>query len=257
MRSYSLKWNKRLKDLTLPYAECRKVYINDKDKINKLLKENISNDDYHLYTYNDKVKFLIKEIKVKNNKIVLIVAYLLSNNIEEIDNLYFEIRDEVLFDIDSLSYMHNYKNAKSIKYIFWDDIGIIKNFEKCLDNENIMISDMNKANEITKLELKDGYYYLGNNKYASKTDYKKYVDKYCNEICCGLIDKELYVVLRHIGPYNTIYKTYNKLLKLIKKENKKIVGLPMEQFISGRWNEKNENKYITNIMIPIEENKIS
>lgn len=252
MRSYHLMWDERVENIVLSYTECRKVYIDDIDKINLLVKGDISNDGYHLYTYNNEVKFLIKDIKIENNKIVYMIVYLLSNDCGEIDRVYYKIEDEVHFDIDSLSHMYHYKKENNIEHFFDDRIGIIKNYERCMDNKNLMLSDIYGLNDITKLELRNGYYYLDGNKYLNEGDYKRYVNKYFDEICNGLIDKELYVALRHIGPYDTIYKTYNKLLKLISDEKRKIVGLPMEQFICGRWNEKDENKYVTNVMIPIE-----
>lgn len=251
MRSYNLKWDERCKEIILSYSEVRKVYIDDIDKINILLKEDISNNDYHLYTYDDEVKFLIKDIKVENNKIIDMVVFLLSNNIEAIASVYYKVRDEIHFGINALMHMYHYKKENNMEYFFDDSIGIIKNYERCINNKNLMLSDIKKLSEITKLELKEGYYYINNNKYLSKEDYEKYVNKYFNEITEGLVDKDLYVVLRHIGPYDTIYKTYNKLLNAIKSEKKKIVGLPMEQFVCGRWNQEDENKYVTNIMIPI------
>lgn len=251
MRGYNLKWNERLKEIILSYAEARKVYIDDIDKINILLKEDISDDDYHLYTYNDEVKFIIKDILVEDNKIIDMVVYLLGNNIEEVANVYYKVRDEVHFGVGNLSYMYHYKKDNNMEYFFDDSIGIIKNYERCMNNKNFMLSDVHKLNDITKLEFKDGYYYINDNKYLSEEDYKKYANKYFYDITDGLIDKELYVILRHIGPYDTIYKTYNKLLKAIKDEKKTIIGLPMEQFVCGRWNQNDENKYVTNIMIPI------
>lgn len=249
MRSYNLGENERLKEILLSYTDVRKVYLEDIDKINLLFKEDISNDENHLYTYNKEVKFCITSLKIENNKIVDMTVYLLSNNSEEMDNIYFKIRDEKYFTIENLSYIYKFKEEKnSFKYFLDNNIGIIKNFEKCFFHPNIMLSDIEHLGKnITKLELKNGYYYLNDNQYLSEDDF----NKYANQFCCEENGKNLYVVLRHIGSYDTIYKTYDKLLKLIKDENRKIIGLPMEQFVCGRWNESDENKYITNIMIPI------
>ena len=38
----------------------------------------------------------------------------------------------------------------------------------------------------------------------------------------------------------------------IKEHKQKIIGIPMESFIAGRWNKDNEYEYVTNIMIPVE-----
>lgn len=247
MKSYNLKWDERLKKIILYYAEVRKVYIDDIDKINLIAKNKIYDDPYHIYKYNDSVNYLIKDIKVENNKIIDMVVFLLSNSLEEIASVYYKLRDEVHFGINCLTFMYNFESDNKLSYFFDDNIGIIKNYERCINNKNFMLSDIHKLSNITKLSLKDGYYYINDNKYLSLDDYNKYTNKFFN----GIKDKESYVVLKHIGPYKNIYKTYNKLLKLIKEEKRKIIGLPMEQFVCGRWNEKDENKYVTNIMIPI------
>ena len=175
------------------------------------------------------------------------ILYLLSNDLKEINNLYSKIRGNSCND--NIDYIQ-YKKGENINYFFNDSIGIIKNYEKCMHNKNFYISDLHTLNDITKLEIKDGICYLDGNKYLNMEEYKKYVDIYFgNQDLC---DKKLYAVIAHIGKYNTIYESYNKLLNNINTKNKKIVGLPMEQFICGRWNEQDENKYITNIMIPIE-----
>ena len=252
MRSYNLKWNERLKDIIMSYAESRKVYIDDIDKINLLLKEKISDDDYHIYSYNDKIKFLIKGILVENDNIVDMVVYLLSNDRGELASLYSELRDESHFGISSLCYTYHYKKEKSVNYFFDDNKGIIKNYERCMNKKKFMLSDIYKLNDISRLELKNGSYYIDGLEYLNESDYKKYSDEYFDKISKGLVEKQLYVVLRHFGSYDKIYKTYHKLLKLIHDEKRKIVGLPMEQYICGRWNVKDENQYVTNIMIPIE-----
>ncbi len=148
-----------------------------------------------------------------------------------------------------ISYIQYQKGNKE-SYFFNDSIGIIKNYESCMYNKNFYMSDLHTLNEITKLEFKNGICYLGGNKYLDIEEYKKYVDKYINSQ--DVSDKRLYAVITHIGKYDNIYISYNKLLNSINAENKKIVGLPMEQFVCGSWNELDENKYITNIMIPIE-----
>lgn len=247
MRSYNLNWNEKVKDIILSYTQCRKVYIDNIEYAKLLLKEKMSNDDYHLYEYNSKVKFLIKDIKVKDDKIEHMIIYLLSNDLKEINSLYSKIRDDSFND--NINYTQ-YKKENNINYFFNDSIGIIKNYEKCMNNKSFYISDLHALNDITKLEFKDGICYLGGNKYLNIEEYRKYVDIYLNNQ--ELDNKKLYAVKTHTGKYDTIYESYNKLLDDIKEKNQKIVGLPMEQFISGRWNEQDENKYITNIMIPIE-----
>ena len=146
----------------------------------------------------------------------------------------YKIKSETDFEVNYIQY----KKGDDENYFFNDSIGIIKNYEKCM-------------NDITRLEFKEGIYYLFGNKYLNEEDYKKYVNEYFSKISKKLHDTQEYATLKHIGGYDTIYESYNKLLNAINIENKKIVGPPMEQFISGRWNEKDKNKYVTNIMIPI------
>lgn len=145
---------------------------------------------------------------------------------------------------------HKIENKES--YFLDDNIGIIKNYEKCINNKNFMISDLHSLNNTTKLKVKDNNYYLEDDKYLSEEEYKKYAKEYFDKIRKGSYSKK-YAVLKHTGKYDTIYETYNKLLKILKEENIQIDGLPMEQFIIGRWNEEDENKYVTNIMVPIKE----
>ena len=94
MRSYNLKWDEKMKGIILSYSECRKVYLDNADDIKLLLNENISQDNYHLYEYNRKIHFLIKDIVVNDEKIEHITLYLLSNDLEEVDNLYSKIGDK-------------------------------------------------------------------------------------------------------------------------------------------------------------------
>ncbi len=251
MKSYNLDWDKKINDIISSYTESKKVYIDNIEYLKILFKKNISDDDYLLYEYNSKVKFLIKDIIVKDDKIDHMIVYLLSNDSKELNNLYSKIRDNISNDKnDNIINYIQYQKGEKESYFFNDSIGIIKNYESCMHNKKFYMSDLHTLNEITKLEFKNEICYLGGNKYLNIEEYKKYVDKYFN--IQDLYDKKLYAVITHIGKYDKIYKSYNKLLNNINAANKKIVGLPMEQFVCGSWNELDKNKYITNIMIPIE-----
>ena len=109
MRSYNLNWDKKIKDIILSYTECRKVFIDNIEYVKILLKEDISDDDYHLYEYNSKVKFLIKNIMIKDDKIDHMIVYLLSNDLKEINNLYSKIRDN---SSDEYTYIKNKENME-------------------------------------------------------------------------------------------------------------------------------------------------
>ena len=251
MEIRNLKWNERLKKLVLSYREVRKVYLDDEDKIKLILKENISDDKYHLYdTYIDDVKFIIYKLTLDNN-INNMTIFLLSNNHESIADIYYDIRWSNDRGFSS-TYYTIYMNLDMGNDFFFDDqVGIIKNYSKCMHNKHFMLSDIYNLSEISHMELKDDTYYLYGKEYLSKQDYDKYADKFFDELSKGVIKKEKYYSLRHYGPYDQIYKTYNKLMDKIKEHNKEIVGVPMECFVSGRWNKDNPYEYVTNIMIPI------
>ncbi len=252
MEIRNLKWNERLKNLVLSYQEVRKVYLDDVDKIKLILKEDISNDKYHLYdTYIDDVKFIIYKLTLDNNNINNMTIFLLSNNHESIADIYYDIRWSNDRGFKSTYYTLYYDLDISMDLFFDDEVGIVKNFSRVMNNRNFMLSDIYKLSDISKMELKDDTYYLYGNKYLSKEEYNKYANKVFEEMSNGKIKKQLYFSLRHYGPYEQIYKTYNKLMDKIKEHNMKIVGIPMECFVNGRWNKDNPYEYVTNIMIPV------
>ena len=121
MRSYNLIVNEKLKNILLSYTECKKVYIDNNECINQLLKESVSDDKYHLYEYNNSVNFLIKSIKVENDKIENMVVYLLSNDLEKINKLYLKIQEQM----GNVCYI-NYNIKENDSCFFDDSIGIMK-----------------------------------------------------------------------------------------------------------------------------------
>lgn len=252
MKSYHIMWDDKIKKIISSYAECRKIYIDDVDIMDSFMKEKLSKDHYHIYSFNQDVDYIIKDIRMENNQIQNMIIFLLSNDRLELAKAYCMLKDDIHLGIKALSHMYTYQKEPSLEYFLDDSVGIIKNYERCVKDKNFMLSDIHFLNQMSPLELKNGYYYIKNHKYLKKEDYDHYVSKYFDEISRGLIEKQLYVILRHIGSYQSMDKTYSKLIRLIKEENKKIIGLPMEQFVCGRWNVDDENKYITNIMIPIE-----
>lgn len=128
------------------------------------------------------------------------------------------------------------KQDGKINYFLADEKGIIKNFEKCNTNNKIMLSDIKHLLKIGP-SLRD-------------LDIKFY-DKSFDFFCGSNEKKQYYVCLKHIGSYESIKDTYDKLLANIKFNNKEICGLPMEQYINGRWNRESESDYLTVVMIPI------
>lgn len=137
------------------------------------------------------------------------------------------------------------KSDVSINYFFDDKKGIIKNFEKCNNDNGVKLSDVKYLSKIgpnikeLDIELKDEYYEQAFNFFQK-----------------SMKQKQFYVCLKHYGSYDTIKNTYDKLLKYIKVNDKEICGLPMEQYINGRWNKNKKADYLTIVMIPIRVNII-
>lgn len=131
--------------------------------------------------------------------------------------------------------------------------GIIVDISICLKDKNLMLSQVEKlCDNVTSLIKKDNDYYIGNSKYLSVDKVDKYIDEAFNEIGTDKAKNKNYLCLKHIGKYIDRCKTYEKLLNEIKSRNYIICGIPAEQYIIGIWNETDENKYETNIMIPVE-----
>lgn len=119
------------------------------------------------------------------------------------------------------------------KYYLDSDKCVIADLSKCMEDKNMMLSEVKKlCDNVTSLNLDE-------------------IKKYALESLDN-IDNKNYLCLKHIGKYIDRYKTYDKLLDEIKSKDYIICGLPIEQYIKGSWNELDENKYETNIMIPIE-----
>ena len=140
-----------------------------------------------------------------------------------------------------------------IEFIFDCDKGILIDLSKCINNENLTISKVRYlCDNVTTMKEKNNDYYIDNLKYLDKYTTEKYQDEIFAELGRGLIKGRTYLCLEHQGKYIDRKKTYKKLLEYIKSNNYKISGIPVEQYIVGSWNEIDEEKFITNIMIPIE-----
>lgn len=139
--------------------------------------------------------------------------------------------------MNNMFYTFYNKHDIGINCFIADEKGTIKNFENCDKNSKIMLSDVKYLLGIgpsvkeLNIEIKEEYY---------------------DSIFTSSKKSQCYLCLKHYGSYNTIKATYNRLLKYIKFYNKKICGLPMEQYVNGRWNKNCESNYLTIVMIPIE-----
>ena len=138
-------------------------------------------------------------------------------------------------------------------FFFDDEKGVLVDLSVVIkEDSNIKLSEVESiCNNITRFVKKDNYYYLDDYKYLSVEEMNKYMDELFKGLNQNIIKEKKYLVLKHIGSYNDRYKTYKKLFDIIDKNKYKIVGVPVEQYISGSWCNVDESKYVTNIMIPI------
>lgn len=155
--------------------------------------------------------------------------------------------------------MNNRYSLKRMQMTSWfnyfldSEKGIIVDISECLKNKNLRLFQVEElCDNIIGFIKKDNNYYIGNSKYLNVKDTDKYIDEAFDEIGTNKAKNKNYLCLKHIGKYDSRYKTYEKLLKEIKDRNYKICGIPVEQYVNGAWNEKDENKFETNIMIPVE-----
>lgn len=139
------------------------------------------------------------------------------------------------------TYYLNYEIG--INYFLDSKKGIVKNFERVTDNPNFMLSDIDYLTTIGPNIDELSY------DYSNYTE--EYTDNFFEKMDDKIIKKDYYMCLRHYGSYETLNETYKKLFNHIKNSNKKICGLPMEQYVDGRWNKDNEKDYMTIVMIPI------
>ena len=182
------------------------------------------------------------------------------NYIEKIEGLnvndFFEDYEDLFGNL--ITFEENYglkmvKMTPGFNYFLDSEKGVIVDISECIKDKHLMLSQVEDlANNITSLVKKDDYYYISDNKYLNALDTDKYIDEAFNEIGTDDAKEKNYIYLKHIGSYKDRYKTYEKLLNEIKKRNYKICGIPIEQYIIGVWNETDEDKYETNIMIPVE-----
>lgn len=145
--------------------------------------------------------------------------------------------------MNNIFYTYYLNYEVGINYFLDSKKGIVKNFERVSNNPKFMLSDINNLINV------------GPNIDDLSYDYSKSKEEYINKIIDDMetksIKKAYYMCLRHYGSYASLNETYDKLFKHIKNSNKKICGIPMEQYVDGRWNKDNEKDYVTIVMIPV------
>lgn len=138
------------------------------------------------------------------------------------------------------------------QYFLDDKNKVLLDFSNCIDHKNLMLSDVQRlCDNATILKKKDEAYYIADDKYLPKAEMEKYLKETFLEFESGVIKSKTYCCLDHIGKYEDIAKTYHQLLEEIKLNKYKIVGIPKEKYINGKWNKEKEQEYVTKIMIPV------
>lgn len=140
------------------------------------------------------------------------------------------------------NYSHGFKYDGSDQIIF-DDSGIVKNFR------NTPISSDNYKEYLNEnIKLKDGYITDGN----IKLKYE-YQDEIIEDKSFSGFSLVIYGTLKKP---NTLFNFYKVLLDELEYErkydnlNRIIIGKPIEKYIHGPWDMKNEEDYEMEIIIP-------
>lgn len=61
--------------------------------------------------------------------------------------------------------------------------------------------------------------------------------------------------IMHKGPYETLPKSYNKLVNWIEHSGYEAIDYPRESFIDGIWNKDSEEEWLTEIQFPVQKRK--
>lgn len=242
----------------IKYDEVKEKIRKDEDYKKEVIKkiyDYYEMDDYSLITdvTGDVWYFINLVDNISDNKYT-------PNYIEKIEGLNVNDFFEDYVDLfgNSITFEENYslkmvKMTSGFNYFLDSEKGVIADISECLKDKHLMLRQVEDlCNNITSLTKKEDYYYIEGNKYLNVLDTEKYIDEVFNEMGTDEAKEKNYIYLKHIGQYEDRYKTYEKLLNEIRKRNYKICGIPIEQYIKGVWNEEYQNKYETNIMIPVE-----
>lgn len=61
----------------------------------------------------------------------------------------------------------------------------------------------------------------------------------------------------HKGPYENLPSAYSFIMKYIEENNYEMIEAPRERYIDGIWNEKDENKWVTEIQVPVKKKSLN
>lgn len=65
------------------------------------------------------------------------------------------------------------------------------------------------------------------------------------------------VCIYHKGPYENLPSAYSFIMKYIEENNYEMIEAPRERYIDGIWNEKDENKWVTEIQVPVKKKSLN
>ena len=214
-----------LKELNVPLREIKK-YLDGRtpERLINLSNQKIAEIDKEIERLNT-VKHLLKETIILTNK-----------GIEaDCDKIILEEQEEKCIIRSALLSEENSKD-----YIKW--IIEYTKFMNSIESEDnsfagAMLSKENIANRKC-----NSYSYL-----FSKTGKKK------TDPSVSVKPKGVYAVAYHHGSYETRYKTYDKLLKFLKKKHLSMGEFAYEEYLLDEIAVKKSTDYITQITVPVEE----
>ena len=65
--------------------------------------------------------------------------------------------------------------------------------------------------------------------------------------------EKLCICIYYKGPYDTLEKSYAKIMKYIEDNKLEITDFPRECYIEGIWNKENVEDWLTEIQVPIKQ----
>ncbi|MGL5973409.1 MAG: MerR family transcriptional regulator [Oscillospiraceae bacterium] len=213
-----------LKNMYVPLSDIKK-YLEKRDIS---LSYNIFNDQKKII--DKKIKNLIEINKKIDDKLSFINSY--DYNQDKSPSI------EYLKKIHTISFNVDYPYSLKAVDILNKKLAYYMHNKKISFNYNFGVTiDINDLTDKNFLKHKTSFCIL-----RTKIKDEKYKE----------IMSNLYGVIYHKGSYNKIDTSYNNLISYIEKENHKICGDSVEFCIVDPGLEKNEENYITKIMIPIE-----
>ncbi|WP_010293372.1 MerR family transcriptional regulator [Clostridium senegalense] len=244
------------------------------DKIGIFSPEYRDENNYRLYSLSQYDTFTIllelRELDVSLDKIK---KYLYNRTPEEYIRLLEDERSKVALKIKKLEKMtYNLTNKINIAQRGIMELENNEAYIKECNEEYLILSDLNNCSqkEIMMDVIKFVKYCDENNIYdgypigaivrKSDVENKKFntlsklfikLDNKINNNKLFIKPSGKYVCINHKGDYESTYKSYEKILKFVKENNYKIIGDSYENTLLDFFALKNEEEYLTEIMIRV------